>query len=152
MDSELQRLGRRLVGEWTTQATHPEMPGTVIDGWSRFEWLVGDRFLIVHSHYDHRDFPDAISIVGETDGLRMHYFDERGVHRLYDVTITDDGWAAAMSRGAPVGSFASKDAPFSQRMTYTLEDADRSISGMGELSHDDVTWNDDLAITYSRVS
>ena len=77
MDTELQTLGRRLVGEWTTQATHPEMPGTVIEGSSQFEWLAGNQFLIIHTHYDHPEFPDAIAIVGDTDGLRMHYFDAR---------------------------------------------------------------------------
>ena len=36
-----------------------------------------------------------------------------------------------MSRQAPAGSFASKDAPFSQRMTYTLDEADRHDLGDG---------------------
>ena len=82
----------------------------------------------------------------------MHYFDARGVHRLFDVTITDDGWAALMSRQAPARSFASNDAPFSQRMTYTIDHGDQTISGLGELSHDDVTWNHDLEITYRRAT
>ena len=68
------------------------------------------------------------------------------------VTLTDDGWAAAMSRHSSAGAFASSDAPFSQRMTYTFEDEDQTMSGKGQLSYDDVNWDDDLEITYRRAS
>ena len=57
-----------------------------------------------------------------------------------------------MGRDAPTCSFASPDAPFSQRMTYCFEDADQTMSGKGQLSHDDATWDDDLQITYRRIS
>jgi hypothetical protein len=152
MNSELQNLGGRLVGHWTTEATHPEMPGTVIAGSSHFEWLEGKRFLIFRSHYDHTDIPDAISIVGDTDGLHLHYFDSRGVYRLYALTVTADGWAFAMGRHSPAGAFASSDSPFSQRMTYTFDEADQQILAKGQLSYDDVNWDDDLEITYRRTS
>jgi hypothetical protein len=150
--SELHNLGRRLVGHWTTEATHPQMPGVVITGSSTFEWLDGDRFVIFRSHYEHPDFPDAVSIIGDTDGLRMHYFDSRGVYRLFELTTIDDGWAIVMGRHAPARSFASSDAPFAQRMTYSLEHGDQEMSGKGQLSHDDVHWDDDIAIRYRRTS
>ena len=35
----------RLVGAWSTQATHPMMDG-VVPGTVTFEWLEGGRFLI----------------------------------------------------------------------------------------------------------
>ena len=54
------------------------MPGVVITGSSTFEWLDGERFIIFRSHYEHPDIPDAVSIIGDTDGFRMHYFDSRG--------------------------------------------------------------------------
>jgi hypothetical protein len=151
MEDDLQRLGRRLVGTWTTAATHPGLPGALIRGSSEIEWLDGERFLIYRSSYDHPDIPNAISIIGDTDGLRMHYFDVRGVHRIYGVTVTDHGWETAMSRDASAVSFASPDAPFSQRMIFTFEDGDRTMSGRGMLSHDDVDWEDDLQITYRRT-
>jgi hypothetical protein len=128
------------------------MPGVVIAGSSTFEWLDGERFVIFRSHYEHPDIPDGISIIGDTDGLHMHYFDSRGVSRLYKLTLVDDGWAIAMGRDSPTGSFASPDAPFSQRMSYSFEDADQQMSGKGQLSHDDVNWEDDLQIAYRRVS
>jgi hypothetical protein len=82
----------------------------------------------------------------------MHYFDTRGVHRIYDVKVTDEGWEMAMDRDSPASSFASPDERFSQRMNFTFEDDNRTMTGKGRLSYDDVTWVDDLEITYSRAS
>jgi len=148
----LQSLGVRLIGRWTTEATHPALPDTVIHGRREIEWLEGERFLIYRSSYDHPDIPDGISIIGETDGLQMHYFDTRGVHRVYEVTATDEGWDMAMDREAPASSFASPEERFSQRMSFTFEDNDRTIAGKGKLSRDNVTWEDDLQITYRRAA
>jgi hypothetical protein len=150
--SELQKLGRRLVGDWTTEATHPQMPGVVITGSSTFEWLDGERFVIFRSHNEHPDVPDAVAVIGDTDGMHMHYFDSRGVYRLFELTMIDDGWTIAMGRESPTGSFAPGDKPFSQRMTFRFEQADQTMSGKGQLSHDDVNWDDDLEITYRRNS
>lgn len=151
MTADLQRLGSRLVGRWITEATHPALPGAVIRGSSEIEWLEGQRFLIYRSSYDHSDIPDSISIVGETDGLQTHYFDSRGVHRTLALTVAETGWEMFMDRNAPAGSFASPDGPFSQHMTFTFDDEDRVISGHGELSYDNVTWQDDMQITYRRA-
>src|SRR4030095_12011452 len=70
------------------------------------EWLEGERFLIHRARTDHPDFPDSISIIGFTDQDRvgdapaaagkgpfsMHYFDSRGVYRLYNASIDDGSW------------------------------------------------------------
>jgi hypothetical protein len=151
METAFQAMGRRLLGRWTSEATHPQMPGTVVAGTADFEWLEEDQVLIVRSRYEHPDLPDAMSIIDDSDGLRMYYFDARGVHRMYEITVSADGWTATMDRRAPSHSFASDDAPFSQRATYTLEPGDRIMNGKGQLSHDDASWDDDLEITYRRA-
>ena len=139
MSADLERLGRRLVGTWTTEATHPLVPGTTVSGGAEVHWLEGQRFLILRAHNDHPEFPDSISILGDTDGLQMHYFDSRGVHRIYQLRVTDDGWELA------------RDAPeFSQRLTLTFGDDDNTMEGLAKLSYDSETWQDDLRITYRR--
>ena len=143
MNTDLQDLGRRLVGRWATEAIHPAVPDMVITGSSQVEWLAGERFLLYRTHYDHPDFPDAHSIIGDTDGLRLHYFDARGVYRLFEVTVAAHGWAIAMGLHG--------DPPFAQRVTYAFERADRAMSGQGQLSYDGMNWNDDLKVTYRRV-
>src|SRR3954465_6966826 len=95
-----------LVGEWSTEATHPMFPGTVVRGTASFAWFEGEKFLILKATTDHRDFPNSIAIIGDTSldrgahgapsaigksgkpagaggtgadgpgGLRMFYFDE----------------------------------------------------------------------------
>jgi hypothetical protein len=139
VSADLERLGRRLVGAWTTQATHPEVPGTTVSGGADVQWLEGERFLVFRAHNDHPDFSDSISIIGDTDGLQWHYFDSRGVHRIYEFGVSDDGWEI------------SRDAPeFSQRFTVTFDDDDNTMEGLAKLSYDNETWQDDLQITYRR--
>src|SRR5262249_59504245 len=90
----LERLDR-LVGTWTTDATHPAVSGVVVHGIAVIEWLEGERFLIHRARTDHPDFPDSISMIGITERDRvdnependpalttespmsMHYFDSR---------------------------------------------------------------------------
>jgi hypothetical protein len=132
---------QRLVGTWATEATHPMLPGTVVNGQASFEWLEDQRFLIQRAHYDHSEIPDAIAVTGIIDGKpSMHYFDPRGVHRVFAVDFTADTWRFW------------NDAPgFSQRFTATFNDDD-VINGQAELSTDDgITWEPDLTITYRRV-
>ena len=136
--ASLQRLNA-LVGEWTTEAIHPAYPSTVVRGLSVFEWLEGKKFLIMRAESDHPDFPDSISVMGDTDGLHMHYFDSRGVHRVYDADVSEG--ALEFSRDAP---------GFAQRFTGNFEDGGDRISGMWKLSRDNTTWEDDLQITYRR--
>jgi hypothetical protein len=145
-----------LVGAWTTEATHPASPGIVVHGTAVIEWLEGERFLIHRARTDHPDFPDSISIIGDTERdrvdnashpgpgvtesrLNMHYFDSRGVFRIYHVSMDDQVWRLW------------RDAPgFSQRFTGTFADGGDTVDGRWQLCRDDTHWDDDLQITYRR--
>lgn len=155
-DPALTRLNE-LVGAWTTEATHPAVPGVIVHGTTIIEWLEGKRFLIHRARTDHPDFPDSISIIGFTERdrvddaagvepdsvgmspLRMHYFDSRGVSRVYEASVDKASWR--IWREAP---------GFSQRFTGTFADSGRTITGRWQLRRDDIHWADDLAITYRR--
>jgi hypothetical protein len=151
VSADLERLGRRLVGAWTTEATHPKVPGTTVSGAAEVQWLEGERFLIFRAHNDHPDFPDSISIIGDTDDLQWHYFDSRGVHRIYELSVTDDGWEIARDAAGRDAPEIGRDASgFSQRLTLTFEDDDNTMAGRSKISFDDKTWQDDLQITYRR--
>ena len=130
------------VGRWTTEATHPAVPDTVVHGEAVFEWLEGERFLILRARNDHPDFPDSISVIGLVeDRTAMYYFDSRGVHRVYETSVSEGVWRI------------SRDAPgFSQRFKGTFSEDGNTITGVFQLSRDDATWDDDLAITYRSVS
>src|SRR5678816_1672769 len=83
------------IGEWAVEGRHVEFPDTVIRGASVFEWW-GDRTFLIHrATLDHPDFPDSIAVMGATQpngGLAQHYFDSRGVHRLFDMTFAGGVW------------------------------------------------------------
>ena len=131
-----------LIGDWTTEATHPAFPHTIVKGSARFEWLNGERFLILRSETEHPDFPDGISIIGvmedQTD-LSMQYFDSRGVHRVYQVAF--DGKALEIWRDA---------ADFAQRVTMALSADGSTLRGVWQLNENDQGYRDDLAITFRR--
>ena len=128
-----------LVGEWATESTHRLMPSTMVHGHTVFEWLEGKKFLIMRSHYDHPDFPDALSVIGDTGGLRMHYFDTRGVHRLLEVSITEETVEFSL------------DVPgWAQSFRGVFEDGGDRIAGLWKLSQDNTTPVEDVKITYRR--
>jgi hypothetical protein len=130
-----------LVGTWTTEGRHPELPGP-IHGRAVFEWLEGGRFLIWRSHHDRPEVPDAMAVIGAPEGrMSMHYFDSRGVFRVYSVAIGPATWR-----------FWRDEPGFAQRFTGTFGDGGATITGHGQLSTDGATWRDDLDLIYRKVT
>jgi hypothetical protein len=111
------------IGEWSVEGRHVALPNVVIRGRSVFEWW-GDRaFLMHHSNLDHPDFPDSIAVIGPTQpdgGLAQHYFDSRGVHRLFAMTFERGVWTLDRKAVGP------KD--FDQRMRATFSADGRTIA------------------------
>jgi hypothetical protein len=145
----------RLVGRWTSEATHPALPGAVVSGTLSAEWLEGRHFLIIRTRNDHPDFADAVSIVGFTDvdrvgepadataaqgtQLSMHYFDSRGVSRVYEAGIDADTWRLW------------RDAPgYSQTFVGEFAEDGNTVEGLWRLCEDGATWHDDLRVVYRR--
>jgi hypothetical protein len=135
----------QLVGEWTLEATHPAFPGLMVPGRSSYEWLDGERFMIQRSTAEHPDFPNSIAVIGamadeDDETLSVHYYDSRGVHRIYSLEMNGD-----------ILEIARDHPGFSQRFTAQLSEDGRTLDGLWTLSEDDATWEDDLKITYRRV-
>jgi hypothetical protein len=134
----------------------PDSAGVVVHGTAVFEWLEGEHFLMIQAHTDHPDFPDSLSVIGhmahdrvDSDGavptgadgaqLRMHYFDSRGVFRVYETSVDDAEWRWWRNvRG------------FSQRFIGQISVDGNTITGSSQACEDDVHWKDDLQITYRR--
>ena len=140
MASFLRTHAPPLVGDWTTEATHAFLPGVVISGRSSMELLGVDGFLLHRTWYDHPEIPDAVSLLG---GDEVHYFDARGVVRLFALTVTADGWM--MER-------PQRGEDFGQRMTWVVDHEAKMIRGNSQLSCDGVRWDDDLEVVYRRAS
>jgi hypothetical protein len=141
--SKLEPFGA-LIGGWAVEVTHPAVEGTVISGWTTYEWLEGGRFLIQRAANEHPDFPDSLSVIGVMEGdtdLSTQYFDSRGVHRVYAVAF--DGRELMLARDEP---------GFAQRLSATLSDDGSTFSGVWQLNQGDQGYRDDLAFTFRRAS
>lgn len=132
-----------LTGEWEVEAVHTSMKDTVIHGRVWIEWLDGGHFLVQRSEMEHPDFPNHIAVIGLDDSgenCTMHYFDSRGVERLYQTDVNDGVWTGW------------RDAPgFSQRFSGRFSNDGARITAYWDLSRDDETWNRDMDLTYSKV-
>lgn len=76
----------------------------------------------------------------------MHYFDSRGVARIYQIGFMDGVWK--LWRDA--ADFSALD--FAQRFAGTFSSDGKTIDGRWESSHDGTTWEDDLQITFRRTT
>jgi hypothetical protein len=110
------------------------VPSTVVHGHSVIEWLEGEKFLIVGARMDHPDFPDSISIIGDTEGLGMHYFDSRGVARILQMSFTDGAWKLLRDTAdfSPL-NFAQRFVGTFSNDGKTIVDLKRSLSALAQL-------------------
>jgi hypothetical protein len=126
-----------LVGDWTIEVPFASGSGTL-----SFEWLEGERFLIQRWTVPVPEAPDGIAIIGaDGDAYVQHYFDSRGVHRTYGLSL-EDGVLRLWRDGED----------FSQRYSGTISDDGARIDGAWEIAEDGVTWGHDFDITYRRVA
>ena len=138
----------RFIGEWTMRVTFPGAPplegGRVV-----FEWMSGQRFLIQRWEVPVPEAPDGLAIIGFDAGrgtLLQHYFDSRGIARVYTMSLEDGIWT--LRRDTP--DFSPLE--FAQRFTGRFSGDDGEIVGRWEMAHDGVTWEHDFDLTYLRVS
>jgi len=134
------KLFEALIGEWQTTGSHPYFPGVELHGRTSFEWIEGGAFLLMRSELDHPEFPDGMAILGSDDAagtFYMLYFDERGVSRKQDVTITESQL-----------TWWRDDPHFSQR--YTMDITRDTLVSYGEMSRQGDPWEKDLSLTYKK--
>jgi hypothetical protein len=132
-----------LIGEWT-MAPRFERFETIPDvvGHVAFEWMPGRRFVVQRWEVPVPEAPDGVALLGpheDRDGLVQHYFDSRGVHRVYDMTLEDGVWT--LEREHP---------GFDQRFRGTFSDDGDTIEGVYEMRND-ADWFKDFEMTYARV-
>jgi len=133
-----------LVGEWAVEVQLPDSPvGRVI-----FEWALNGQYLIERSSAPD-PVPDSLAVIGLGDGTDrylQHYFDSRGVTRLYRMGLADGVWT--LRRTEP--DFSPLD--FWQRFEGTFSEDGNRIDGRWEQSQDGgATWELDFHLTYRRV-
>ena len=110
-------------------------------------------FVVFRSTGEPAEFPSTISIIGgapEGEAQPMHYFDSRGVKRLYLTTIDGSTWRIWR---APDEDWNGPEGPgFNQRFFAELSPDGRTMEtrwerGLGEAGDD---WQLDFGMTYVR--
>jgi hypothetical protein len=143
----MERLGP-FVGEWSMDAAFPGAPPTGRMGRTVFEWILDGQFLLQRSEIPHPDAPEGFCVVGldlEADKYRQHYFDSRGVVRIYAMTFDDGVWE--LVRDAP--DFSPLD--FFQRYIGRLSTDGQTIEGEWQTAPDGSAWERDFGLTYRRT-
>ena len=143
------------LGDWSIEARfpghQPSPPGAAGDApmaRSRFEWALGGQFLLQHTEVPIPEAPDSLAIVGpdlRTGGYTQHYYDSRGVVRLYAMSFADGVWT--LTRESP--DFSALD--FRQRFTGTFSEDGNTITGAWDKCLDDGEWEHDFALRYRRT-
>jgi hypothetical protein len=138
-----------LIGEWSVEASFPQAPGlgSSPPGRATFEWTLDGLFVLQRAEIPHPDAPDSMAIIGYdrvTGAYTQHYFDSRGVARIYAMDFEDGLWT--LLREAP--DFTPLD--FTQRFTGTLSADGRSIAGRWEMG-DGADWSHDFGLAYTRI-
>jgi hypothetical protein len=133
------------VGEWIMTTSLAPDPADAPRARTSFQWLTGKRFLVQRWEVEHPDAPDGIAIIGlDVTGVAylQHYFDSRGVARVYEMTFADSVWTLERHAAAP---------DFSQRFSGTFDHDRNTIVGRWESSSDDSNWKPDFDLTYTRA-
>ncbi len=133
------------IGEWRMELHHaaflPE-PESRVSGACRFEWIE-DGAAVVMRQGD-AGSPTAKWIFGRDDGedqFRVLYADDRGVSRVYFMTLADGQWRMWRDHSG-----------FSQRFRADVAEGGGNMSGIWEKSLDGgSTWEHDFNVDYSRV-
>ena len=137
------------VGEWSLEVTPPGgEPSGDVGARVTFEFMPGGKFLVERWTVPIPEAPDGIALIGYDEGrgtLLQHYFDERGVARVYEMKFEDGVWE--LERTKP--DFSPLD--FAQRFRGTFSEDGSVIEGRWEICHDGSTWEHDFDLTYRKL-
>jgi hypothetical protein len=131
-----------LLGEWTIEVRHPDIG--VVHGEMSVEWLDGGGYLIQRSSVEDTRFPRGLTLIGPTeagDRIVQHYFDSRGVARVYETSLENGIWRLWRD-----------DPEFAQRTTGRFTDDGSAIECVLERTEPDGSWIHDFDLTYRRKS
>src|SRR5215212_7518258 len=141
-EEALGRLGP-LVGEWILEARPPDGPPWPGEARTTIEWHDSGAHLVSRFTVEMPEAPDGLSIMG-CDAANGTYYqlysDERGVCRVYEMSIGDGEWR-----------LWREGEPFPQRFSATISDDGETIVGRWEKAPDGRTWETDFDLTYRKA-
>jgi hypothetical protein len=131
-----------LVGEWTLEAAGPDGEPWPGEARATFEWHDSGAHLIARSTVEMPEAPNGVSIIGcdAANGTYCQlYSDDRGVCRIYEMSIAEGEWR-----------LWREGEPFPQRFYGRFEDGGNTIVGRWEKAADGADYEIDFNLTYHR--
>jgi hypothetical protein len=128
---------------WPPEAGVPQIEGEVT---TTFELVLDDAFLLQRSNAP-APIPQGLCVIGEdqaTGAYTQHYFDSRGVARVYAMTFDGRTWTLERLRA----DFTPLD--FSQRYIGVFNEDGSEIRGAWEIRHEGSDWQTDFELSYHR--
>jgi hypothetical protein len=140
-----------LIGEWHGRGEIPAEPPMKVTVEAKIERL--GKFIVMRSLGEPAEMPDTIAIIGGAlDGQPqpMHYFDDRGVKRLYMTAVKGSTWRIWR---APEEDWNGPNGPgFDQRFIGEIAADGKTIEARWErgVGSSGDTWELDFEISYDR--
>jgi hypothetical protein len=139
-----------LIGEWHGEGEMPIDPPMKLSVEAKLERL--GEFLVLKTKGEPAEVPDSISIIGgapDGEPQPMHYFDSRGVKRLFMTAIEGSTWTIWR---APGEDWNGPDGPgFNQRFIGEISADGNMIAGRWErgMGNAGDQWELDFPLNYS---
>lgn len=132
------------VGLWREEVSIAGVPA----GRVTFEWALDGQYLIQRSQIDD-PVPDSLCVIApnaEGDAFIQHYFDARGVVRVYAMSVADGVWTLLRDKAdfTPLS--------FSQRYVGTFSDDRYAIRGAWERTDAGGEFRRDFDVTYTKLA
>jgi len=140
-----------LIGTWHGEGSIPIDPPMTITVEATVERM--GAWLVLRSTSEMSEVPDNVSVIGgapDGEPQPMHYFDARGVKRLFLMTLNGSTWAIWR---APGEDWNGPDGPgFNQRFIGELSPDGTRIDGRWERGMGDAgdQWELDFPLVYTR--
>jgi hypothetical protein len=141
-----------LVGTWHGEGAMPMDPPVQIRVDATIERM-GD-FLVMRSTGEPAEMPSTLAVIGgapDGEPQPMHYFDSRGVKRLFLMTLERSTWTIVR---APGEDWNGPDGPgFNQRFIGEVSSDGQTITGRWERGEGEAGdhWVLDFPLTYVRT-
>jgi hypothetical protein len=141
-----------LIGEWHGEGAIPIDPPMQISVRSTIERF--GAFIVMRTVGEPAEMPSTLSVIGgapDGEPQPMHYFDDRGVKRLFMTTVEGSTWTIWR---APREDWNGPDGPgFNQRFIGEISADGNAIEGRWERGMGDAgdQWELDFPITYVRT-
>lgn len=133
-----------LIGEWTLEAIPPGGEPWPGEARATFEWHDSRAHVVERSTIEMPEAPDAIAIMGcdAANGTFFQlYSDDRGVCRIYEMSIGDGVWR-----------LWREGEPFAQRFTGRFEDGGDTIAGRWEKAEAGAEYETDFDLIFRRAA